>query len=214
MKINLRFSTMLGWLLLVLSITMSLAMQKRSANNSDHMYGYVDGVPDRLVECRSCGWGFHLDKDDPLSKMVNKSDNLAVRVTALQSIQVASISFEFIGPAGQQLGQVTQPIAPSASKTQIFHLTKETVQALQAHIGKGNHLKVIVEMNTRTGKDKIQVQMVTLSKVSMVNDGPFGAEGDSWTVSSRSSGAHPIFVPVSNLRQKESAARPSDAKGN
>jgi hypothetical protein len=210
MKINVRFS-MLGWLLLALSITMSLAMEKRSANNSDHVYGYVDGVDQPLVECAACT-RFSMSEEDPLSKMVVHSDNLAIRVSTRQSIQVVNIIFEFTGPAGEQLGKVTQPIEPSAPKSQIFHLTKETVKALQEHVGKGNHLKVTLEMKARTGKDKIQLQMVTLSKVSRVNEDPFGAGGNSWSVSSRSSVPHPVFVPVSNLRSKESATRPSEAE--
>jgi hypothetical protein len=214
MKINVRFS-MLGWLLpaLIMIVIMSPAAQARSNSNSDHVYGYVDGVPDSVVLCPTCGpqRRFSLD-DELLYKMISQSDNLAIRVTSRQSIQVANIIFEFTGPAGEQLGKVTQPIDPDAPKSQIFHLTKETVKALQEHVGKGNHLKVTLEMKARTGKDKIQLQVVTLSKVSRLNEDPFGAGGDSWSVSSRSSVPHPVFVPVSNLRSKESATRPSEAE--
>jgi hypothetical protein len=212
MKISVRFS-ILGWLplALLMIVIMSPAAQARSNNNSDHVYAYVDGVDQPVVACAMCGARFSIGEEDPLSKMVTQSDNLAIRVTTRQSIQVANIIFEFTGPSGEQLGQVAQPIAPGASKAQIFHLTSETVKALRAHVGKGNHLKVTVEMKTRTGKNKIQLQVVTLSKVSMVNDGPFGAGGNR-TVSSRSSVPHPIFVPVSSLSQKETAARPSDAE--
>jgi hypothetical protein len=207
MNSNVRFS-MLGWLLLALSITIPLAAEQR---NSDHVYGYVDGIDQPVVECNGCTL-FSLTEESPLSKMVARSDNLAIRVTARQSIQVANIIFEFTGPTGKHLGSVTQPMEPAAPRTQIFHLTKETVKALQSHIGKGNHLKVTVETKTRTGKDRIQLQVVNLRKVSRVNDGPFGAGGDSRTVSSRSSVPRPIVVPVSNLRQEEIATRPSDAE--
>ncbi len=166
MRFNARFSALLGWSLLALLMTMFIKAEARSANRSDHVYGYVDGIDQPLVECAACGpqRGFRLD-DELLYKLVTQSENLAIRLMTSRSIPVTKLVFRFTGPAGEQLEEITQTVEQNSSRTQIVLLTKETAKALQAHIGKHNHLNVIVETKTSTGREKMHLQLVTLSKI-------------------------------------------------